>query len=124
VKCEKISVEYGVIFLILQQVRRATSWVSAGRMRPAGRMLCTPAIGCTPALSVSDSVLEDHCFITICYTKIHFHFHFHFHCAFTYFRAYGLLSEINEENDDNVLIGLIGSLLSLFTECASLIMSK
>ena len=36
VKCEKISVEYGVIFLILQQVRRATSWV------PAGRMLCTP----------------------------------------------------------------------------------
>ena len=40
VKCEKISVEYGVIFLILQQVRRATSWVSA----PAGRMLCTPAL--------------------------------------------------------------------------------
>ena len=44
VKCEKISVEYGVIFLILQQVRRATSWVSAGRMRPAGRMLCTPGL--------------------------------------------------------------------------------
>jgi len=44
VKCEKISVEYGVIFLILQQVRRATSWVSAGRMRAAGRMLCTPAL--------------------------------------------------------------------------------
>ena len=42
VKCEKISVEYGVIFLMLQQVRRATSWVSAGRMRPAGRMLSTP----------------------------------------------------------------------------------
>jgi len=44
VKCEQISVEYGVIFLILQQVRRATSWVSAGRMRPAGRMLCTPVL--------------------------------------------------------------------------------
>jgi len=26
------------------RMRRAASWLSAGRMRPAGRMLCTPAL--------------------------------------------------------------------------------
>jgi len=33
-----LSVEYAVIFLILQQAKRAASWVFAGRM------LCTPVL--------------------------------------------------------------------------------
>jgi len=72
VKCQKISVEYRVIFLILQQARWAASWVSAGHMRPVGRMLCTPDVNVEIDLlwiTLSSATKINKNYVTYCFMK-------------------------------------------------------